>query len=406
MNILLINKFFYEKGGAERVFFNTADIFKENKHDVFFFSMDHDRNKFYKYEKYFVSNIDMKKREGLFSDIGKFFRILYSRESKEKLNDFINFLEKKNQKPDIAILHNIYHEISPSIISVLNKHNIKIFLTLHDFFLVCPNYKMYKDGYGICEKCKGEKYLNCIKTKCVDNSFSGSFAYTFESFFSSKLGFYNKVDKFITPSLFMKNKMIEWGIPENKLVHINNPVQDFEIPKIKKEDFFLYFGRISEEKGINILISAFSKMPNERLIILGDGPKREELENKVVSLNIKNIEFLGYKNSEEIKRYILKSKASICPSLWYENQPMSILESFLCRRLVIGSDIGGIKELIGKNERGFLFKMNDVDSLKTKIEEFSLLPKEEIRKKENNARKFVLENFSGKKYINKIVNIK
>ncbi len=124
MNILLINKFFYEKGGAERVFFNTAEIFKKNKHDVFFFSMNHERNKSYKYEKYFVSNIDMKKREGLFSDIGKFFRILYSRESKEKLNDFINFLEKKNKKPDIAILHNIYHEISPCILSVLKKHNI------------------------------------------------------------------------------------------------------------------------------------------------------------------------------------------------------------------------------------------------------------------------------------------
>jgi len=406
MNILLINKFFYEKGGAERVFFNTADIFKKNKHDVFFFSMDCDRNKSYKYEKYFVSNIDMKKREGFFSDIGKFFRILYSRESKEKINDFINFLEKKNKKPDIAILHNIYHEISPSILGVLKKHNIKIFLTLHDFFLVCPNYKMYKDGHGICEKCKGKKYLNCIKTKCVDNSFFGSFSYAFESFFSKKLGFYNKVDRFITPSLFMKNKMIEWGIPENKLIHINNPIQDFEIPKMKKENFFLYFGRLSEEKGINILISAFAKMPNERLIILGEGPKKEELENKVALLNIKNIEFLGYKNDEEIKRYILKSKATICPSIWYENQPMSILESFLCKRVVIGSDIGGIRELIGNNERGFLFKRGDSLDLKKKIEEFLLLDNKKIELKERKAREFVLKNFNGEKYINKIMNIK
>jgi glycosyltransferase involved in cell wall biosynthesis len=405
MNILLINKFFYDRGGAEKVFFNTADIFKQNKHDVSFFSMEHDRNKSYKYDKYFVSNIDMKKGGNLFSNIGKFFRILYSREAKEKLNNFIIFLEKKNKKPDIAILHNIYHEISPSILGVLSKHNIKIFLTLHDFFLVCPNYKMYNSSYGICEKCKYGKYSNCVKNKCVDNDFLGSFAYAFESFFSSKFGFYNKVDKFIAPSLFMKNKMIEWGIPENRLVHINNPILDFDIPKIKKENYFLYLGRISEEKGIDVAISAFAKMPNERLIILGEGPKKDELEKFIVSSNIKNIEFLGYKNNEEVKRYILKSKATICPSSWYENQPMSILESFLCKRLVIGSDIGGIKELVGKDERGFLFKMNDAYSLKAKIEEFSLLPKEEIERKEDNARKFVLENFSGEEYLNKIMNI-
>lgn len=405
MNILLINKFFYERGGAERVFFNTAEIFKKNKHNVFFFSMEHERNKSYQYEKYFVSNVDMKKRENIFSDLGKFFRILYSREAKEKLNNFILFLESKNKKPDIAILHNIYHELSPSILGVLKKHNIKIYLTLHDFFLVCPNYKMYRHSYGICEKCKTGKYYNCVKNKCVDSSFLGSFSYAFESFFSSKLGFYNKVDKFITPSLFMKNKMIEWGIPENKLIHVNNPVLDSDILKIKKENFFLYFGRIAEEKGIDVAISAFSKLPHERLIILGEGPQRENLEKKLALLNIKNIEFLGYKNNDEIKRYILKSKATIYPSSWYENQPMSILESFLYKRLVIGSEVGGIKELVGKNERGFLFKMNDADSLKTKIEEFSKLKKEEIKKKEDSARKFVLENFSGEEYINKIMNI-
>jgi glycosyltransferase involved in cell wall biosynthesis len=264
---------------------------------------------------------------------------------------------------------------------------------------------MYNPSCGICEKCKNGKYSNCVKNKCVDNTFFGSFAYAFESFFASKFGFYNKVDKFICPSLFMKNKMIEWGISEDRLVHVNNPVLHFDIPKIKKENYFLYLGRISLEKGVDVAISAFEKMPNEKLLILGEGPKKDELEKFITSSNIKNIEFLGYKNSKEVKKYILKSKATICPSSWYENQPMSILESFLCKRLVIGSDIGGISELIGKNERGLLFKMDSASSLKAKIEEFSLLSKEEIERKENNARKFVLENFSGEGYLNKIMNI-
>lgn len=391
MKILFVNKFHYRKGGAETVYFDTANIFIENGHEVHYFSLQNSENEKCNDEKYFIKNRDYSKGSGFFGNLDNFLNMLYSFEAKRNLKKMI-----KDVGPfDVAYLHNIYHQISPSIIDVLKKNKIKIVMVVHDLNLMCPNYKMVNGCGDLCEKCKNGKYYNCTKYKCVKNSFSASLACSIEAYFHKLIGIYNKVDTFITPSLFMKNKMIEYGFAESKIMHVNNPIkiQD-EYTKNQVGDYYLFIGRLSKEKGVNVLVNAFSKLKDKKVVIVGDGPELFNLENFVKENKLENIKFLGYKKGEELKDLIKKSKAVIVPSVVYENQPMSIIEAFSFGKVVIGSNIGGIPELIGNNERGFLFKMGSSNDLINKINAFEESDEFVIEEMGKKAYEFVRDNFN------------
>lgn len=400
MKILLINKFHYRKGGAETVYFDTADIFIKQGNDVHFFSTKNKENVECNDEKYFIKYRDYSKGHGFFKNIKSFLNMLYSFEAKRNLKRMI-----KDVGPfDVAYLHNIYHQISPSIIKVLKKNNIKVIMVVHDLKLMCPNYKMVNGKNELCEKCKGGKYYNCVKYKCVKNSFAASLACTIESYFHKFIKAYNGVDLFITPSIFMRNKMIEYGFSESKVIHINNPVK-FLDDSIQSNigDYYLFIGRLSWEKGIDFLINTFSKINNKKIIIAGDGPRINDIQKFISDNGIKNIELVGFKSGEDLKNLILNSKAIIVPSVVYENQPMSIIEAFSLKKIVIGSNIGGIPELIGNNERGLLFNANDPIDLISCINIFENTDKDLIIEKENKAYNFVKDNFNQWEHIDSII---
>ena len=206
MKVLLVNKFHYLKGGSERVYFDTKKILEENGHQVICFSMKHENNIHCEQSDYFVDNVDYASHNDSFSKVARF---IYYKKAAEKLEKLI-----KQEKPDIAHLHNISHQLTPSILKPLKEAKIPIIQTLHDYQLICPNYRLYTNG-NVCEKCKVHRYYECVANKCMRDSTSASLLAASELTFQWFLQFYReRVDLFVSPSEFLKNKLKEWEVKQ------------------------------------------------------------------------------------------------------------------------------------------------------------------------------------------------
>jgi len=361
MKILQVNKFNYIRGGAEKYFIEISKELEKIGHQVAFFSMHHPKNNPSIWSKYFVSRISFNEAR-LRDKIITPGRILYSLEAKRKFNKII-----QDFKPDIIHIHNIYHQISPSILSIAKKYNIPVIMHLHDYKLVCPNYQLFVDD-KICYRCRGGKYYNCLKHKCFKKSFWQSFLATIEMYLHHKiLKIYKKnIAYFIAPSEFMKNTVVNFGWDKNKIKVIYNFSEKMD-DKISDKigDYGLYFGRLSREKGIDILIEALGLSDKKnKLKIIGTGPEENNLKQLVKKLKLsKRVEFLGYKSGQELQDIIRGSRLVYLPSTWNENMPLTLLESLNLRKVVIASRTGGLPELIRDKETGFLFENGNIKEL-------------------------------------------
>lgn len=360
MKILLINKFFYRRGGSEAYFFALKKILERNGHEVVEFSMADEKNLLSKYSEYFVENIDFREPSGgLISDLKKAGRFIFSLSAQKKLAALI-----KATKPDIAHLHNFSHQLTSSILPVLNKYNIPIVQTLHDYQLICPNYKLFCQG-KICEQCRGDNFYEAVINKCVNDSYRDSFISAVEQYLANYL---NKkyIDVFISPSRFLLNKVKNWS-RENlslNLVYLSNFI-DLSFWQGSEEigDYIVYCGRLNDEKGVKSLIQAVNNLPEVNLKVIGDGPLKSELEN----IAGENIEFIGYKNQEEIKNLVGKAKFVVVPSVWPENNPIIVLETMALGKPVVATNLGGLPELIDDGQGGLICRPDDINDLSEKI---------------------------------------
>ncbi|MFA6106442.1 MAG: glycosyltransferase [Patescibacteria group bacterium] len=369
MKILQVNKFHYLKGGAERYYLELARMLRRNAHQVSEFSMEDPANLTSAYSRYFVSNLS--KEPGLKNWFFYPFRVIYGIEAKKKFEKLIIEF-----RPDVIHIHNIYHQISPSILGAAKKHGVPVIMHLHDYKLVCPNAKMFCKG-KVCEKCKGGKFYNCFLNRCIDNSAAKSLIATIEMYFHRLAGLYEKnVNLYIAPSNFLRDKIIEWGIDAEKIIYFPYFVDEIESGdnekgnnKNKGNDYFLYYGRLSEEKGVGVIIDALALMDKKpKLLIVGTGPMESLLRDKTKELDLRDhVEFTGYKSGQELGEIIKKAKAVIIPSVWYENMPFTVTEAMLAGKIVIASDIGGISELVQGGKSGKLFKPGSAGDLAGKI---------------------------------------
>ncbi len=275
----------------------------------------------------------------------------------------------KDTKPDIVHLHNIYYHLSPSILLVLKKYKIPVVMTLHDYKMICPNYKLYTQS-AICERCRKHKYYQAIAHRCVFDKTMPSAMAALEMSVHKIWGVYKKnIDLFISPSEFLKKKFGEWGI-ENKIEVVPN----FISPSLRVAceaishspcDYLLYFGRLTEEKGLLTLIWAMKQLPDIKLRIVGDGPLKEKLQNLVDMPD--NIQLVGYKSGDELAREIVGARAVVIPSEWYENYPMSALEAISYGKPIIAANIGGLPEIVRDQKSGLLFQSGNASDLVDKI---------------------------------------
>ena len=398
MKILMANKYFYEKGGPEKVVFDTARLLERRGHQVIYFSMKHPLNLPSLYEKYFVSNVDYD-TGGPIAKLRAGLRILYSFEAAKKMSRLI-----EKERPDIAHLHNIQHQISPSIVYALKKFNVPIVMTLHDYKLVCASYLMLRED--ACELCKDNKYYYCFLKRCFKGSALKSLLATAEMILHHKvMRVYELIDLFLSPSMFLKNKIEEMGF-KGKIEYLPNFIEAKDIiPQFDwRENSIIYFGRLSPWKGILTLIEAVKCIPNVLLKIIGDGPLRDAIISKIEKEKISNVRLIGHKGRKDLEDEIKRCRGVVVPSEWYENNPRVILEAFALGKPVIGSRIGGIPELVKDGMTGLLFEPKNVKGLRNRIEEL-LSGGDRIIEMGKNARKMVEDDFNEDKHYGSLINI-
>jgi len=400
MKILLIDKFHHVFGGAERAYFDTANVLKNNGHEVAFFSMQHKNNEKSKWSKYFVTNVDLRNEHySFFKKINIAFRIIWNFEAQKRLNMLL-----KEFKPDVVHMHLIYHQLSPSIIWTLKKHKIPMVMTLHDFKHVSPNYNMLVRG-KIWEK----PAWKCVSDRCVKDSVFKSSICTTEHYFHKFIKTFEKVDVYIAPSKFLAKKYKKLGFKKEILL-VPQPLDNNFFKPCKystdknefPQEYILYFGRLSYEKGLDILIKAFSKSRGKNLVFVGTGSEKDSLEKLAKKLDIdKRVHFVGYKTGAELRAWICNARATVMASACYENMPYALLEALASGVLVIAANMGGMPERIINAKNGFLYNPNDSNDLTKKINEAMLIDKNKLSR---NARLSV-EDLTNDKYYDNLLRI-
>ena len=392
MKILLVNKYHYLRGGAERAYFDTASILTERGHSVAFFSMEHPQNQSTPWSKFIVSGVEYSDSDTMsfMQKIRTAGNIIWNREAYRKMLALIDEFH-----PDVAHLHNIYHQLSPSVIWALRKRRIPILMTLHDYKLISPNYSLFVRG-NIWNHTSGWR---CLVDRCVKDSLSKSLVCACEKWLHDLIGSYGLVDLFIAPSRFLVEKFHEFGWRQEIRV-VTQPV----ISVGKKEGSgditpsgrHLFFGRLSKEKDIETILRAFTLLPEgEGVDIVGDGPDRERLENISVELRLcDRVRFLGAKYGEDLNGMIAQAKSVIIPSAWYENMPYVVLEALSAGKVVIAARMGGIPERITDGENGLLFEAGDEKSLSEKLLALENIDREQMSRKAKES----MTDISGKQY--------
>lgn len=399
MKVLLINKYHFPKAGAETCYFNTAKILEKNGHELAYFSMNHPKNYQTEWSKYFIKNVDYNKKQNFFEKIKSSFNILYNFRARKNLRKLI-----KDFKPDVAHLHNIYHQLSPSVIAELKKQNVPMVFTLHDYKLICPNYSLFANG-KIWEKSKKTKYYRCFFSKCIKNSYLKSLVATLEAYLHKILKTYQKVDLYISPSIFLKKKFRSFGF-KKEIEVLPYPLLGFPESSQKIGDYILFFGRLSQEKGVDDLIKAYAKLETDtKLVITGEGPEEKNLKTLVKQLGLVNkVVFKGYKSGHELKNIVHNSKIVVYPSRWYENAPFSVSEAMAMSKVVVATKIGGLNEMIEDKKTGFLYHSGNINELSRIIENL-LSDNERLAEIGKNAYNFVKDHNDPDKYYQELINI-
>ncbi len=386
MKVLLANKFFYPRGGDCIHTMQLKQLLISKGHEVAVYSMQYADNIDIKDVKYWPEEVSFSSK----SPIQLYKALLRPFGDKEVRRCFKKQL--KAFKPDIVHLHNIHSQLSPSIAEVAKELNIAVLWTLHDYKLLCPAYTFIDNEGNICEEC----YINpnaVYRKKCIKGSLLGSIIGYLESKKWNRERIENAVDQFISPSLFLRNKMHEGGYSNQIVSHIYNFADDQKFQNeiyLTRKKQVVYVGRLSKEKGVETLCKAFGSLKEVELKIIGDGPLRENLVTKYSS---DQISFLGFRDWEFIKNVLSESSLLVIPSEWYENNPLTIIEALALGTPVLGARIGGITELVNQ-DNGMLFNPRDVTDLKRKLEE--MVQKEDWNYEEINEqakRKFSQENY-------------
>ena len=390
MKVLQINKFYHINGGVSRYFFSVSKLLREKGHGLAFLSMQHDKNVASSWSKYFVSRVSFPKLPRLF----------YSFEARNKISKLL-----AKFSPDIVHLHNIYHQISPSILPVFKKRNIPVIQTVGDYHLIAPNYNLFHNGQ-ICEITSPNLFYKAVLHKCMKDSYFYSFVEVMEKYFQYFAGWErNFVDYFIAPSLFMQNKLIVYGIIENKIIHLPYFVDTEKYqPEYSDKGYILYFGRLSPEKGLSFLIDVMNKLPKIKLLVVGCGDEEHNLKIKVSKLKLSNIKFAGFKDGKELRNLIRNSRFTILPSLWYEVFGISLLEAFASGKPVITSDSGALPEINKNDYTGLLFESGNTEVCAEKINKLWNNPSL-CSRLGRNARRYVEVNYGPQKHYERLMGI-
>lgn len=351
LRILLVNKFYRHNGGDCVHFLALEKLLRENDCEVAVMTMSHPQNQPLPSGSFEIPQVSI---DGNIQEkLKAVARILGYNGIRKAVRKAIHSF-----KPDIIHLHNIHSYLSPAVAEEAHKAGVPVVWTLHDYKLICPSYSCLRNG-APCVECLTDSDA-VLRYRCMKNSVASSVVAFAEAKKWNRRKLQNITSRFICPSEFICSKMIQGGIPRNSLEVLHNFVSvEPRETKLTGREGVCYVGRLSEEKGLKYLLEG-AVAGGWNLTVAGDGPLLVDLTRQYASHS--NISFVGRLNSEQVADLLSKSKLSVVPSICYENNPLSVIESLSLGTPVAVSNIGGLPELINDGN-GVLFAPRNPDEI-------------------------------------------
>ena len=388
MNILIIHNYYKIRGGEDTVFENEVNTLKKSS------SVN-------------VVSFCVNNREtegGFFHKLVYLYRILSGNRSLR--NEILEIIKDNNI--DIVHIHNVFPLITPFIYRSLKKYTkVKIVQTIHNFRFVCPSGLLFHNG-KICRVClKEQNFRKCVSSGCYRGSKLFSALYSFLIKKNQK-SLRNDIDCYLALNNFVASILAEAGFPKDKIKVRGNCLPDIKNNERAEGEFYLFIGRVSQEKGLENALKAFAKLPECEFVIAGTGEQESYLKEKYAAY--KNIKFVGFADEAAKHKLFLHAKAVIVPSIWYENFPMVIVEAFRYGIPVISNAWGSINGIVVDNVNGLLSgKESDTDEERAEniAESVRLFENDKslIKRLGDNARQTFLEKMESEKSIADLINI-
>ena len=372
MRILHVNKFLYRRGGAEGYMFDLAALQRAAGHEVEHFGMSHPENEPMRYADLFPSRVEFEPPPpGVAGKARGVGRMLWSTTARRGIEAVLDDL-----RPDVVHLHNVYHQLSPSVLAPLRRRGIAAVMTLHDYKLACPTYRFLDHGRP-CEACLAHRFWEPLRRRCNGGSLGASAANAVEMSLHTAAKAYGPVGVFACPSRFLETQMRRGRVFPERLRWIPNFVDVASVAPATAPGGgrAVYAGRLSDEKGVDTFVEAVAATPGLEADVAGDGPARPALEALADRLGVAGrIAFHGRLPLDGVHDILRAASVAVCPSRWYENQPLAVLEAFACRVPVIGTGLGGIPELIDPGVDGEIVPPNDPAALADALRRLTVDP--------------------------------
>lgn len=360
--VLLVNKFYYPRGGDCIVVLNTEALLRENGVEAEVFAMKYPENLNARYQDLFADEVSF--GGGMGNMVAALRRTMGLGDVRARFEAVLD-----EYKPQVVHLHNIHSYLSPVVGELAHKRGIRVVWTLHDYKLLCPRYDCLLDGKP-CERCFMGAKRNVLVHRCMKGSLPASAVAWIEAMKWNRRTLEQNTDLFVCPSEFMAQKMLSGGFAPSKVKVLNNFLDPIKLERYKaignmdvREDYYCYVGRLSPEKGVADLLKVASRLPY-RLKVAGGGPLEAELREQYASCG--NIEFLGMLDAAGVVYVLSDARMCVIPSQWYENNPLSVVEALCAGTPVVGASIGGIPELLD-SDNGVTFQPFDLQGLSTAI---------------------------------------
>jgi glycosyltransferase involved in cell wall biosynthesis len=349
LKILLAHCFFQQFGGQDAVVLEERAVLERQGHEVLFYSRHNDEI------KSFTPS----------TKIGFASNTVWSGQTSHDLRQLV-----RAQRPDIAYIHNIYPLISPSIYHTLHACGVPMVQCMHDFRPLCVNGFFYTQG-KCCERCKTGNYLNAVVRRCYKDSYWLSGLYALSLGANRLANMMGKISAFICLNEFYGDKLVEVGVARDKIFVRPNSIDSSNIVSLspgESQNYAVYLGRLSPEKGLWTLVKAFEQIRSARLKIAGDGPMAGDLKRYILEKKLENIELVGFCRGEAKRLLLANASFAVLPSEWHENFPVVALEYYSAAKPIVASRMGSLPSIVANGESGLLFAAGDSADLASKVQ--------------------------------------
>lgn len=344
MRVLQVHNYYKTRGGECEVVDKERKLLEDAGHQVFRYSRK-------------ATDIDS---YGIVRKIFQFIGIVFNVAVYYDVQKYI-----KEIKPDIAHVHNVFPLLSPSVYLGISKSGIPIVQTVHNYRFMCPSGLLFRSG-AVCEQCIDRGLFSVIRRRCIHGSYTLSLQYAL-AVWSGRMrkGFLGKIDRFIALNHFGEDRLQSIGINKDRICICPNYIDHIDTAGVSgSKDYFLYLGRLSHEKGIDLVLEAAQDLPDTRFIIAGAGP----MESRVREFTgLCNLEWVGRISGDKKNQMIRHARALLVPSMCYENNPLSVIEALSSGTTVIVSRTGGLPEMFDDRKSGLLFEQGNLDEFKQMI---------------------------------------